>query len=71
MTFKIEKGIQIPSLGRPVIYPFHEMEINDSFFAPMRSYGSVKTSASNYARKHAVKFSLRKVDGGVRVWRIA
>ena len=79
--FKIEKNIELPkrSSGRPSKYPFSEMKVGDSFFIPVADHidiwnvaGAVR-NAANMARirdKTIGRFSTRKVEGGVRVWRI-
>jgi hypothetical protein len=71
---EIEKGIPIPPQrpwGHETIYPWRTMEIGDSFFIsgkPMKQAGSLAAKA---AARTGQKFTLRTVDGGVRVWRIA
>lgn len=82
--FLIEKGLPIPEMlkkGRPLagcngLYPFAQMEVGDSFlvpFSPSRtSNPDVYSPLSHYMRRHPGKnFTCRKVDGGLRVWRIA
>lgn len=65
---KIDKNVPIPPAGqgRPRKYPFDEMDVGDSFFSG--SIASVESSA--YSRNDGKKFVLRKVRGGVRVWRV-
>lgn len=62
--------------GRTSVYPFMEMEVGDSYFVE----GATSTdglrpykSALQYARRagDGRKFSARKVEGGVRIWRVA
>lgn len=74
IKIKIEKGIAIPTpsgRGAPK-YPWHEMEIGDSFFlkkdvVPMsRMYSHISQANKRYAPK---KFTLRKLENGVRIWR--
>jgi hypothetical protein len=74
MDFKIEKGLPIPpGKGRGGMYPFDQMEAGDSFFVaddPGIKGTSVSNSAASYERKHNKKFSVRKVEGGWRCWRV-
>lgn len=68
---KIDKGIPIPSggHGRRAKYPWHEMEVGDSFFV---SGGTNNKGFVSYAnRRFAPKrFLSRTVEGGTRVWRL-
>lgn len=74
---QIETGVPAPSSRAG--YPFAAMGVNDSFMMPAatdeeaKKIGtSIGASARNYARKHdGVKFTVRRVDGGVRCWRTA
>ena len=73
--FKIEKNVPIPPKrghgkgGGGPIYPWPDMKINDSFFAPDRKIANF-SAPRLYGRKHNMKFKCRTVDGGVRVWRV-
>jgi len=72
---KIEKSIPIPAkskAGRPSIYPFGKMEIEDSlFFDGQDTQGRAALAARAYARNHDVKFIARTEGTGVRIWRTA
>lgn len=52
-------------------YPFPDMEVGDSIFAPEDKARKVRYAAYAYGKVHGLKFLCRTVDGGVRVWRIA
>lgn len=70
--FKIERGIPVPSArGALIKYPWAEMEVGDSLFFPAGNHPSVSAISGQWATRHGRKFTTRKVDGGVRVWRIA
>ncbi len=81
MTYKIEKGIPLPRTKKgPGIYPFHDMEIGDSFLTPVKGdtheFSKVQTSINSSSR-HFVKkyfpkrkFTTRKEKEGIRCWRI-
>lgn len=53
-------------------YPFHEMEVGDSFFVPKESQRAkiVRNAADAYAKRHGVGFRVLQVDGGCRCWRV-
>lgn len=70
-TIEITKGLPTPR-GRRAKYPFREMEVGDSFFAP----GSSVIGIHGCARRHRpMKFTCRSLVengvAGIRVWRIA
>lgn len=69
--YEIEQNIPIPAAnrggrGRNLKYPFPNMGVGDSFFAPDCKTGAMARAAGYWRPK---KFTCRKVDGGVRVWR--
>lgn len=72
----IEKNIPAPTShpGRPAKYPWHDMEVGDSFFLPnagRTEQQRLSTRATAFARRRGFKFATRRMDGGVRVWRLA
>lgn len=76
-AFAIESNIPVPltATGASHRWPFAEMKIGDSFFVPLETAGAigqiVRPAASVWARRHAgFKFTIRKMDGGYRIWRI-
>jgi len=73
---EIEKNIPMPEggshIGRPVKYPFADMEIGDSlFFAdePTGTMSNPVVAARSAAAKRGWKVTARKEGDGVRVWR--
>ena len=73
--YTIDKRKPIPKRkggGNTVKYPFREMAVGDSFFAPYRTTSQLVAAASYYGPK---RFSARKVTErgvpGARIWRIA
>ena len=74
--FKIEKGVPVPS-GYNVgpRYPLLEMGVNDSFLVPFGGDDALavknRVSKAVYGKHQDRKFTIRQVEGGVRVWRIA
>lgn len=68
--FKIERGIPLPA--RRNKYPFAEMQIGDSFSAPLSEERRLSASAAARGFAIGAKFSVRRVDADtVRVWRVA
>lgn len=70
---KIEKGIELPPrTNGPSKYPFHEMEIGDSFAVLAAEAEAVASSASHYRRTHKDFRITRRTlpNGTVRFWRI-
>jgi hypothetical protein len=79
---KIETGIPIPPSRQRCknqdLYPYADLEIGQSFFAAPRPGKSIRQTAmylggmsAYYAKKTGRRFTLRVVEGGVRVWRFA
>ena len=73
MTIKIEKGIPAPEYTTPrQKYPFTQMDVGDSFFAPVPA---VKLNNASARHKHlGKKFTIRAVTengvAGARCWRV-
>lgn len=72
--YQIEKNVPIPKQRK---YPFPAMKAGDSFFIPASSNEEldkvrrrVSVVATMHNKKTNKKFTLRKVEGGVRVWRV-
>ena len=80
MAFTIEDGISVPerfvptSTGRKSVYPLADLQPGQSFMVP-QGEGDLKKIARNLrtatARLKGSKFTVRTVDGGVRVWRVS
>lgn len=79
MTFTIEADIPMPTRqgGRAGSkYPFAALDVGESFLVPHGadkevSVGTLRSSLSAFKRRNpdSGKFSVRTVEGGVRVWR--
>ena len=72
---EIDRGMPLPKKRHPK-YPWSEMKIGDSFFVESRPDISdqrlqQKIAECVWGRKkaHGGNFTVRRVDGGVRVWR--
>jgi hypothetical protein len=73
---KVDKGIPIPepAQGQRSRYPWAELKVGDSFFAPKSttaSAASFRSGIAKHAKQRGMKFTARLVEGGVRVWRVA
>ena len=71
--YQIETGIPIPARKREwsVKYPWHQLEIDQSFFIKGGKLKSIQSSASQQKARTGKKYTVRQIDGGVRVWRVA
>jgi len=75
--FEIKKDVPIPAVrmpgGRGVKYPFRSMEVGDSFHADVSAAEAKKIqyAATAYSRRNGVKFTTRRSDTGVGIWRTA
>lgn len=69
--FAIEKNIPVPDWRVRARYPFKDMQVGDSFLIPQGDRKKVYPAASAAGARHGKKFAVRKVDDGVRVWRVA
>ena len=69
--YPIEDNFPIPeSKGRRPRYPIRSLEVGQSFMVPGGNQKSL-TSCTDWVRKQTQRrFSVRVVDGGVRVWRV-
>lgn len=76
----VECGVPLPDKkpGEHAVYPFLRMRVGDSFFVAVASVDKcratqmqVHTCARDW-RKYLplLRITTRKVDGGVRVWRV-
>ena len=69
--FVIEKNVPIPLGHAAAKYPLREMEIGDSFFVPGIGKASDFSASYMAGKRLGRKFTIRAVEGGIRVWRIA
>ena len=67
MTIKIDKNIPLPETRNR--YPFDKLEVGNSFFVEGKT--NINGSRYHYVRKnHGKKFTTKRENGGLRVWRI-
>jgi hypothetical protein len=81
MGIEIEQGVPVPVPSRRVRgqskYPFLKMEVGDSFFVASEPGRMLATQQAIRAamrkglslRSH-LKFTTRRVEGGIRCWRM-
>jgi hypothetical protein len=75
MSIKIESDVPLPpATGGAKKYPFDEMAIGQSFFIrtdelPKSGDKAVRSSATQAAKRLRMKFTMRQVKNGVRLWR--
>ena len=66
----IDKDIPIPRRrSQNEQYPWHDLQVGDSFFVAGAKLKSLRSSSSQMKRKTNHNYLVREVDGGVRVWR--
>ena len=77
--FEIEKDVPLVKReykgGRETLFPFKDMQINDSFLVPAgegdrKTRMAVSAAANYYGRRYSTTYAVRAVEGGVRVWRV-
>lgn len=80
--FTIETNIPLPARTNPnagtnAKYPLADMLVGDSFLYPaepatLADRRRLSSALASYSSRHKdVKFAVRTVDGGLRVWRVA
>lgn len=73
---RIETGIPMPSVYSARMargernYPFSELEIGQSFFVKPVMKG-IPASCARRGKELGKKFTTRRMNGGIRVWRTA
>jgi hypothetical protein len=73
MTFTIEKAIPLTGRqGRDAVYPLKDMAVGDSFLVTGSAeiLTNLRYAACAFGKKHSRKYSVRKVEGGHRCWRV-
>lgn len=70
---KIEKDVPLPprSSGDSKKSVLWRMSVGDSVLVTDASQSVVAARAKSVANRSGYKFATRKVEGGVRVWRVA
>lgn len=71
---RVEKDIPVPSPRQRRTYPYAGMDVGDSVLFPYEgntAYCVEAAYARKFGQRHGKRFTASKVDGGVRVWRVA
>jgi hypothetical protein len=77
MSIRIEKNIPLPQRSRLPDLPFQEMQIGDSFLAPVscgdkKSIGALRQRVSRFQRMNPkMRFSVVQDGEQMRVFRVA
>jgi hypothetical protein len=71
INIKVEKNIPIPTAAKKRnTYGFFNLKIGDSVFIDSANHDSNAAAAAKmYARRNRLKFVMRVMDGGLRIWR--
>lgn len=69
----IQRGVPIPPpiSGGGKRYNWHEMQVGDMKFFENTNYATTKGTAHRAAKRLGFKFTVRKMKGGVGVWRVS
>lgn len=76
MKIQIDKDIPVFAQQHPSRrerkYPLNEMAVGDSFFvAGQKTTGSAASNARTYGKNNRKRFTVRSIEGGIRIWRVA
>lgn len=79
-AFRIEKGVAIPHSARgDILYPFADMSKGDSFLVPATTEADRRRIANRLGKQRKLfakrfgleyEFTSRRVEGGLRCWRV-
>jgi hypothetical protein len=75
--YKVDKDVPPPRPGSWSTKPWPDMKVGESVFfegITLRQAQSLGGCVHSWAKRHnpaGMKFTMRKVDGGYRIWRIA
>lgn len=70
MLYLIDNNMPMPPIKRSRLYPFANMQPGDSFKVPREQDHRLRSAAYYYARKHGMKFTVARMEDGVRCWRV-
>lgn len=76
MVLEVVNDVDLPRGGNrhpPTIWPHADMAVGQSFWISCeeRTYGTVLNANARYGKRLGFKFTARRENGGVRVWRVA
>ena len=67
---KIEKSVPMPEDRKRMNLPYDQMDVGDSFLVKDVDMQTICSSNYRAGKRRNVKFIARKVDEGIRVWRL-
>ena len=67
---EVVSDVPVPVRVR-VGWPHRDMQVGQSFFVNSKTMVAVCNANQRYGKKLGMKFTAKKVDGGIRVWRTA
>ena len=70
IEIEIQSDVPMPKLPAHAKYPWVKMQVGDSFFVPGQTSQNFGGTLDNARKSTGRKFTVRKVDGGIRVWRL-
>jgi hypothetical protein len=81
VSFKVEAGVPVaPRQSRTVIaaervrnskYPFHSMNVGDSFAAPLDQCQNIRSAACKAKELTGKTFTVRRMPTEARCWRVS
>lgn len=68
--FKIEKNVNVSDVTNRISWPWKNMEVGDSVMFGPELADKAQLRCHTHGRQTGMKFVTRKVDDGLRVWRV-
>lgn len=70
--YVVQSGIPLPPPRRGHrSYPFPTMAVGESFVCDAADKNRIASAASQYGKRHGVRFAVRKDGDSLRCWRVA
>jgi len=72
-TVQIDKGVAMPGRGKSIDWTplLDRLEVGDSFLLPQGAKSAIGTAMKAFKDASGRSLASRKVEGGIRVWRVA
>lgn len=72
-TVRIDKGVAMPGRGKSIDWTplLDRLEPGDSFLLPQGAKSAIGTAMKAFKDASGKSLASRKVEGGIRVWRVA
>lgn len=71
MSDVVSIDADVPVPARVPKYPYEALEVGESFLVTTMGLQSVCNANYRQSKRQGRKFVARKVEGGVRVWRVS